>query len=480
MGRIAKNYIYNLMYQLLVLLVPLITAPYLARVLGSEGTGIYSYVHSMTSIICTISLLGIYNYGNRQIAYVRDNKEQISQTFWQIISARLLILVLGTIAYFLIILIIGKFTTMFAIYYSYLLANFIDCTWLYVGVEDMKWAVIKNSMTKILAVIGIFAFVKTKNDTALYVFIQGFTILLSNILAYTQVRRYVGKPHLDYSCIKENIVGSVSLFLPSVAATIYLQCDKIMIELLTGATNEVSFYDYAEKIVTIPLSFITVLSTVLMPRIANEFKRNNKESISSLLNGAASFSMFLAFPMTFGLMSVADKLVPWYLGEEFIPVIYAILLISPIVITNTLTGISGSQFFMATNQIGILLKSQLAAVIGNIIINAILIPQYGFYGAAIATLITNTICAVVQYFYLLKQIKLPGLLKTSMKYFAISFLMFLLTRLITGNMRARPITNLIQVFVGVSFYMLICFVVKDKQLLLLCSKIKLPSFKNDN
>ena len=82
MGRIAKNYIYNLMYQLLVLLVPLITAPYLARVLGSEGTGIYSYVHSMTSIICTISLLGIYNYGNRQIAYVRDNKEQISQTFW--------------------------------------------------------------------------------------------------------------------------------------------------------------------------------------------------------------------------------------------------------------------------------------------------------------------------------------------------------------------------------------------------------------
>lgn len=472
MGKITKNYIYNLLYQTFIMIVPLVTAPYLSRVLGAEGTGTYSYVHSMTSIICTIVMLGIYSYGNRQIAYVRDNKESITQIFWQIISARIIIAVIGSLIYFVVVVSINRYITMFAIYYTYLLAYFIDCTWLYVGVEDMKWAVIKNTLTKALAVIGIFAFVRSKADVAIYILIQGVSVLISNTLAYTQIRRYVGKPHLDFRHIKQDLQGSIYLFLPSVATTIYLQCDKIMIELMTGATNEVSYYDYAEKIVTIPLTFITVLSTVMMPRIANEFKKNNQKSISELINKAANFSMFLAFPMVLGLMAVADKLVPWYLGDNFYPTINAIIIISPIIVMNTLTGISGNQYFTATNQIGILVKSQLTAVVGNIIINALLIPNYGFYGAAFATLITNAVCVIIQYYYLIRQIKLPGLLKSSMKYAIISILMFIMIRYISSDLPASPMTNVIQVFVGFVFYIFFCSITKDKQIAFLYHKLR--------
>lgn len=452
--------------------VPLVTAPYLARVLGPEGTGIYSYVYSMTTIICTIVMLGIYNYGNRQIAYVRDDKERLSKVFWQIISARVIIAIFGTIVYFFVTMILGKYQKLFCIFYIYLFAYFIDCTWLYVGVEDMKWAVIKNTITKVLAVIGIFLFVKDENDVVVYVLIQAVSLFLSNLLAYSQIRKYVFKPHLDFCNLKKDILGALALFIPSVATIFYTQCDKIMIELLTGATHEVSFYDYSEKLITIPLAFITVLSTVMMPRIANEFKKGNKDNISALLCRAAKFSMFLAFPLVFGLISIVGKLIPWYLGDEFYPTIYAVILMSPIIITNTLSGISGGQYFTATNQISILVVSQFSAAIANIIINALLIPKYGFYGAAIATVITSFACAIIQYFFLLKQIKLPGIFLRMIKYFALSFMMLLFITFATYKLPSTPLTSLLQVIIGGVFYLGVCLVLKDEELYFAMSKFK--------
>ncbi|MCD7784460.1 MAG: flippase [Oscillospiraceae bacterium] len=463
-NKLIKNYALNLIYQLFVMFVPLITAPYLARTLGAEAMGTYSYIYSFTSIICTVVLLGIYNYGNRQIAYVRDDKEKLSNTFWQIMSTRLVIALLGTIIYAVCVAINGRYTVLFTIYYSYLLAYFLDCTWLYVGVEDMKWAVIKNAVTKVICVVGIFLLVKEPDDLYIYVSVQGLSVLISNLLAYSQLNKYVHKPHIDFSNVKKDLSASAALFLPSLATTVYLQCDKVMIELITGNTSEVSFYDYSEKIVTIPLTFITVLSTVMMPRLANEFAKDHKDKISSLVNRAINFSLFLAFPMCFGLMSVADKLIPWYLGDEFLPTINAIVIISPIIIANALTAISGTQYFTATNQISIMLKSQVPTAIGNIIINAILIPKYGFIGAAVATLICSYTSAIIQYIYLSKQVRLSGIIKNGLKYFAFSAIMAMVIRIITNGMSATPLVNIIQVLIGVAVYITLCAISRDEQL----------------
>lgn len=473
MNKIAKNYIYNLFYQLIALIVPLVTAPYLVRVIGAEGTGIYSYVNSLTSLITTFVMLGFFSYGNRQIAYVRDDPEKLNETFWRVMTCRLIIGIVGTIIYAFVVFINGRYFTYFLLYYTYMLGYFVDCTWLFVGVEDMKWAVLKNTFLKLFAATMIFVFVKNSEDVGLYIFIQGGSILFANLLAYTQLKRYVGKPRLVLNGIKKDFYGSIVLFLPGMASTIYLQCDKIMIELLGNQTAQVSQYDYAEKIVTIPLSFITVLSTVMMPRIANEYANGRKNEIKDLLNKAAKISLFLACPLTLGMMTIAGKLIPWYLGKEFYPSITVIVIIAPIIITNTLTGISGSQYFTATNQIGILLKAQVSACLGNIIVNAVLIPKYGLYGAAIATVLSSVLSASIQYVYLIKQVKLPGMLMAGIKYMMFSVIMAGIIWILTFKMKVSPFTNVIQISIGVLVYFGLCIISKDKLL-----KETIDSLKN--
>lgn len=470
MGKVVKNYIYNILYQLLVLIIPLVTAPYLTRTLGADNLGKFSYVNSMTALICTFVMLGIYNYGNRQVAYVRDDPKKLDNCFWKIMSARLIIAVFGTIIFAVVVILVNRYIKLFIIYYTYLLAYFIDCTWLYVGVEDMKWAVIKNLITKVISVAGIFLFVNKPEDIWIYVLIQGGSILVSNSLAYSQLYRFVGKPKVIFEDLKIDLQGSFLLFLPSIATTLYTQCDKIMIEMMTGDTSQVAFYDYSEKIVTIPLTFITVLSTVMMPRIANEFKKEHFEKISSLLCNAAKISMMIAFPMMFGLAVVADKLIPWYLGDEFLPTIQAIIVICPIILTNTLSGISGRQYFTAVNRVDILIRSQFAAAIGNIIVNALLIPVLGFKGAAVATVFCSTICAGVQMYYLNLFVKMKGLLLSSIKYCVFSILMSCVVKLLTFNMPAVPATNVIQILIGIIVYILLCLISRDKQFMELLSR----------
>lgn len=472
MGRITKNYLYNLAYQMLVLLVPLITAPYLARTLGAVGTGVYGYVHSLTALICTVVMLGIFNYGSRQIAYVRDDSQALCDTFWRIMTVRLILAGIGTVVYFIIVAVIGRYQNLFLIYYTYLLGYFVDCTWLYVGVEDMKWAALKNAALKLITVAGIFLFVHDTGDTAVYVLIQGSSILMANLLAYTQLRRYVYSPKVIFKGTRNDIWQSAKLFLPSMASALYLECDKIMLELMTNDSSQVSYYSYSEKLVLIPLSFITVMSTVMMPRIANEYTKGHMEKISSLLNRGATFSLFMAIPMFAGILATIDKLIPWYLGDEFLPTITAVCVISPIILTNTLSGISGSQYFTATDQTGILLKAQISAAVGNIIINAILIPQFGFVGAAVATTISSTICAVVQYFHLLKQVKLPGLIKTACRYGVISLTMFAFIRITTHRLCCSPWTSALQMGIGIFFYLIVCGILKDEQLSLVILWLK--------
>ena len=480
MGKIAKNYVYNLLYQILLLVVPLIMAPYLARTIGADGTGEYAYVNSVVSIITTFSLLGIYNYGNRQIAYTRDNKEALNKTFWQIMSLRFLLCTIGTAIYVSVTLLVGKYTFLFLIYYSYFFGYCLDCTWLFVGVEDMKWAVIKNVFIKIFATIMIFIFVHDVSDTWIYVLIQGGSILLGNLLGYTQIRLYVGKPMIDFSNLKKDIVGSLLLFLPGIAALIYLQCDKIMIEFVTQSTKQVSFYDYSEKIITLPLTVVTVISTVLMPRIANCFKNNKKEEIQDLLSKTSNLTVWIAFPLMFGIFCISDKFIPWYLGNEFTPTITTIKILSPLVLCNSLIGISGSQYFVGTNQTKILTISQTSAAVLNVILNIFLIQYYGFVGAAIATLACHILLVIVQYAVFLRQVKLRHLLANSVKYCLFSVVMGFIILGSTFSMSSTIFTTIIQIVIGVCVYLLLCLTFRDKQLKFVFGYIKNKFKGKDN
>lgn len=463
MSRILKNYIYNIAYNLVALVIPLITAPYLARHLGADMLGVFAYIQSLTAIICTVSMLGTYTFGNRQIAYTRDDKELMSQDFSNIMGLRLVLGIVGTVAYF-VFGVTSKYSFYFFIYYIYYLGYILDCSWLFMGVEDMKICALKNTLAKVGSAACIFLFVKTEKNLMEYVMILAAATFIANASVYTQIKKYVVRCKIQWESILPNLKAAFQLCLPTLVATIYLQVDKLMIQWMTGNAREIAYYDQAEKIIMIPLAFITVLSTVMMPRIANEFHYGKEEQVKQLLSKACSYSMMMACPLMFGIIGIATKFIPWYLGNNYMPVAYAVMVLSPYVITNSLLGISGGQYFMATDQISFLLKSNVIGMLANILTNALLIPQLGYLGAAVATVLSQCLMAIFQYYHMNKQIKIVSTLLNQARYLVYSFVMLISVLLIGRNQQPNVLVTIEQIAVGMACYFFILIIVRDQQM----------------
>ncbi|WP_310199002.1 oligosaccharide flippase family protein [Neobacillus niacini] len=476
MNKIYENYFYNMLYQVFILFIPIVTAPYLARTLGATELGIYSYVYSFTSILSSFSLLGIYSYGNRKTAYVRDNMVELNKMFWELMLIRVGLGGIGTII-FLIVASSSEYTLYFLLYYGWLLASFLDVSWLFIGLENMKPVVLKNFFAKLISVIGIFIFVNSEEDLWIYFLLMGVTTLVANLSVYGQLKSIIFKPTINKNNLNGHFIGSIQLFLPQIASLLYLQIDKIMINFFTSTTNQVAFYDQAEKVILIPMTLITVLSTVMMPRIANDYAKGNIETVNRYVLKAGEISLFLAIPMAVGIAGIANNFIPWYLGNEFIPTIYAIIILSPLIISNSLIGVFGNQYFTGTNQIGIIVKAYGTAAILNIILNGFLIPYLGFLGAAISTIISSLASLLILFYYISKQISMGPLLRTGLKYFMLSLPLAMSVFGIGFLLPASIYSTFIQISVGVLIYGLFLLLIKDQTLQMLFSRVKMTRKK---
>lgn len=465
MSKLIKNYLYNSFYQIFLIIIPLVTAPYLARVLGAKQLGIYSYVNSVSSIVTNIGLLGLNNYGIRQIAYCKDDKQKLNNIFFQLCILRILLLILVSFIYF-VLAIKSDYKLYFVIQYLIIFSVFVDCSWLMIGLEDMPVVVIRNFLAKLVTTLGIFILVKSSNDLINYFLIFSISTFITTISLFFYIKKYINvrilKFHFPKSYLKENLLNSMILFLPQMATLMYLQVDKIMLKFLTSSIAQVSYYDQAEKIVSIPLALITALGTVMMPRIAFNFKKGNYDEIKKNVEMVTQFGLFLSIPMMIGISSIAFDLIPWYLGKDFSCVSYAIVIIAPIIILNTLTNISGTQYFTATDQTKIMTLSYSIAAILNMIINWILIPSNGYIGAAIATLISSLISVLIQYYVFNKQINIMPVILQSWKQLITGIIMGIVCCLVGAIMKASPITTLSQISCGVLVYIVMLYILKDE------------------
>lgn len=463
MGKLWKNYIYNICYQILVLIAPIITAPYLARVLGANYLGISNYVVTVAGVFTTIGLLGSQNYAIREIAYKKSGDE-LEKVFYELYATRLILGVI-TIAIYIAYISISKYPDLMWIELMYVIALFIDPCWFYIGMEDMGKAVARNFFAKVANVIGIFVLVRNQQDYVKYIFLLSCMTLVASLLAiphlwsYFRIRLCV----IPLRAIKRHLLGSIQLLWPQVATMIYLSADKILLENLISS-SAVAYYDQAEKIVKIPLTFITVLSTVMMPRLANQFASGNTKRVQDYLITTIRFSSLLAFPMMFGVAGIASKLIPWYLGEEFSPVIQAIWVLSPIIVLTSLVGISGDQYLVATKQTNIMTLSYFCAAASNVLVDLLLIPKYSIVGAAIGTIVAYAVSLLIQYRTLLKRMKLLYELLMSCLYLAKAIPMVIVVLILSRFLPASWMTTLVQILAGGITYFLTLIVLKDKML----------------
>ena len=321
MGKVSSvksNFIYNTVYQILIIILPLITAPYVSRVIGAEGNGIYSYTYSIVQYFVLFAMLGLSNYGNRTIAKCRDDKEKLSKEFFSIYAMQLMTSSLMIVLYIGYITIFdNKYYTYALIQTIYLISTCFDITWFFYGLEKFKLTVTRNIIIRVVSAICIFVFVKGKEDLAMYTFLMVGSTLISQLSLWPFLKKEVKFIKPKFKDISKHIKPNLILFIPVIAVSVYKIMDKIMLGKISEVQN-VAYYEYAERIINIPTSIITALGTVMLPRISNLLAKGEEKQVKFYIDKSMEYMMFLSIPICFGLIVVAPEFIPIYLGNEFV------------------------------------------------------------------------------------------------------------------------------------------------------------------
>lgn len=479
---IAENFIYNLLLQVVTLFMPLITVPYVSRILGREGIGIYSYTLSIVQYFVIVGTLGISMYGNRQIAYVRDYKKEMSKTFWSITALKAITTIIAFIVYIIIFGFDKRYGTIYLIQSLNIVGATLDISWLYMGLEDFKKTVTRNLVVKMICVICIFIFVKKYSDLNKYILINTLMVVFGNLAMWMYIPQTVLKVKIKIEDIKKHIKPTISLFIPQIAIQIYAVLDRTMLGILSD-TSQVGLYDQSQKIVKLVLSLVTALGVVMLPRMSNTFANGDNKKMNEYLNNSLKGVSYVSLPMAFGLAATSNQFVPWFFGSGFEPVSYLIIILTPILFVIAMSNVLGTQYLLPSNRTSEFTISVTSGAIINVVLNFILIPYYKSLGACIATVIAELTVTLIQYMCLKDKIKGMSFFINLTKYIIASIIMFVLVRIIGNSMGARITTTIIQCICGIVVYPLVLLILREEVNLIaikniwLIIKIKILSTK---
>ncbi len=462
-NNVRKNYIYNVMYQIVAIIIPIITTPYVSRVLGANNIGIYGYTVSISAYFILFGSLGISLYGQREIAYCQGDSKKYSKSFYEILLLRFIAMTISAILfYFIFVFKSNDYSIYFKILLVEIIANMFDISWFLQGLEEFKKTVVRNIIVRIISLVVIFLFVKSKSDLPIYFIIYVLSILIGNLSLWLYLPKYLKKIKIKELNMTKHLKPALVLFVPQIAIQVYTVLDRTMIGILIPAKEEVGFYTQGEHILKLLLTIITSLGTVMLPRIASIFSTGDKEKIKEYLNKSFNFVYFLGMPMVFGIISVSRKFVPVFFGSGYDRVIYVMMTISPILIFIGLSNVLGVQYLLPTKRQKEFTISVFVGAIINFGINLILIPKYGAIGAAIGTIIAELFVTIVQLFYVRKDLNVLKILKISITYFIGSITMFVALLFV----RKIPLSNLesvlLQVSVGIVVYILYLIITKNE------------------
>ncbi|MFV0250036.1 MAG: flippase [Bacilli bacterium] len=458
MKSLKKNYFYNVIYQLLIIALPLFTAPYLSRTIGAELTGVYSYSFSIATYFLMFCTLGLNNFGNRAIAKVRDNKQEMSATFKNIYFIQLILSLIVSLVYILFILFfVDNNKVIFTIMLLYVVSGMFDINWFFFGLEEFKLTVSRNIIIKVVATILIFTLVKDPSDFWLYVTIMSGSFLLSQMTLFPFLKKYIDfnvKTKLSDSL--KMFVPILILFIPVIATGIYRNMDKIMLGILSDMYI-VGQYEYADKFVSIPVSLIASLGIIFLPRISNLVANGNAEKGIDYLKKSYEFIIFLSVPLAFGIFSVADNFIPIFLGNDFNVSGYLLQILSLTIIFIAIGNTFKTQYLIPNNLDKNFVLSVLIGAIVNCILNFLWIPKYNAYGAATATLIAEIIVMFFQVFPLRKRINLKFFLKITKKYIFCGLVMTILINLLRLFINSNILLISLQILIGGVVYLLLTY-----------------------
>ena len=470
---ITKNYMYNLIYQVLVLISPLITIPYISRVLGAENIGIYSYTLSITAYFILFGALGMSLYAQREIAYNQDNPPKYSLIFWEMVLLRIITMSISILIYYFTIIKYGTYQLYYKILILEILGNCIDITWFFQGLEEFKKIVKRNVIIKLISITCTFAFVKTSNDLVIYFIIYVLTLLIGNLSLWLYLSRFLVKIDIKKMNIFRHLKPTISLFIPQVAVQVYTILDKTMVGTIVQEKAEVGYYDQSQKIIKIALSVVTSLGTVMLPRIANNYIKNEKEAVRVYMEKSFNLIFLLSFPMMFGVLAVSGRFVPVFFGQGYDRVIILMNIISPIFILIGLSNVIGTQYLLPTKRQKEYTISVVSGAILNFVANMCLIWKLKAVGASIGTVIAEIAVTSVQLYFVRKDFKIKDLIKMSKNYIISSVIMFGVCCVTGMIIKDNLIATVLEVLIGIITYFACLIILKEEFIGEVLDKLKI-------
>lgn len=466
MSSIRKKLAYNIFYQILAIVLPLITAPYVSRVLGAEGVGIYSYTYSIANYFMLFTMLGIPNHGNRSIAATKKTKKDLGKCF---INNYVIQLCAGVVVAFAYIVYICLFSGTNKIYSGIqillVISSILDINWFFWGIEKFKLTVIRNAVCKILSVVCIFWLVRDTSDLNIYILIMSFSIFISQILLWKFIINEIEFCLPEWKTVSFNLKPALILFLPVLAYSLYRIMDKIMIGNFSTMA-EVGYYENAEKILNVPIGIITALGSVMLPRISNLLSEGKKREQHKYIRLSFVFVSIVEGAICFGISSVAVLFSIFYYGEEFL-VTGKILQV--MIFTALISGwanVIRTQYLIPMKEDRVYVISMLAAAVVNFVLNIAFIPLYGAQGAMMGTVSAEVIIFIIQAVAVRKSFEWRIIIKENIPFIMIGLAMFIIVRLENRVMVGSDDLKLaIQIITGGFVYfvlvLILSFIKKD-------------------
>ena len=457
--KVVKNYLYNVGYQVLAIIVPLITSAYVSRVLRPAGVGANAFTNSIIQYFILFASMGIGYYGNRQIAYVREDHKKMAKTFWEIQIVKTIMTLLSFIVFEIFMIFYTRQADYMWAQSINLIAVAFDISWFYEGIENFKVTVLKNSFVKIVSMIAIFVFIKNSSDVTLYIIVLAVSTLLGNLTLWLDIRRDL--PKVDYKTLNpwQHFLPMAELFVPQITTQVYVQLNKTM---LGGMVNETAsgYYQYSDNLVKLILALVTATGTVMLPHVANAVSKGDMKKVNQMLYSSFDFVSALSYPMMFGLAAISLTLAPKYYGSGYEPVGLAMMIESIVILVIAWSNALGVQYLLPIHHQRDFTISVTVGAVVNIILNIPLIRTWGLYGAMWSTVISEISVTLYQLWAVRGLLSYRKLFSNSWKYLISGIIMFIPVFWMNPNLKDSLLMMGLEIIAGVIIYSLLIIILK--------------------
>lgn len=456
-----KNFFYNLLYEIVIILSPLIITPYISRRLGVELVGVRSYTYAILMYFELFSTLGITIYGQREIARVKNNEEERSKIFLSLMAIKILFFTVVLLVYSLTFFkfnVLGEYKLIWFIWLLHLFETLFNVTWFFQGIEKFKYISIRGIILRTVQIILTLVFVKTKKDFYIYLILYSGIPLLQAITLWPFLKSSVNLKYIKSINLKKHIKPILIFFIPTISTTIYSNVDKIMLGSLLKSTVQTGYYDSAQSIALLATTIFTSIYTVMRSRSSFEVATNNQDNIDYFIR----IALFMIFPVSLGIFGISNEFILIFFGKAFAPVSLLLKTFCAVIVLIGLSGFISSVYIVPNDKQNNLSYFYILSTILNVVLNYFLISKYGAMGAIISSIIAELLVCVGCLVLSRKVISLKKMFMIGWKYVAASILMlFVIT--IYSKYTSPSFTDLVlEIMFGALTYIIFLLILKDK------------------